>query len=222
MDKNGRIIYENPLSCESDIKGFIMEGSADVYFKDNKMCMRNVYEMGGNEEANFVFWCPVDFPSDIVIEWNFRPINEPGLAILFFSAKGIGGEDIFCDRLNLRDGRYDKYHSGDINAFHISYFRRKWDRERCFHTCNLRKSQGFDLVAQGADPIPDTVDCKDTYKMTVSKINNVIDFYIDDLHIFNFKDNGKTYGDFLGGGKLGFRQMSPLVAEYNNLKVYGI
>jgi len=30
----------------------------------------------------------------------------------------------------------------------------------------------------------------------------------------------KTYGPLLEDGKIGFRQMAPLVAEYANLKVY--
>lgn len=52
-----------------------------------------------------------------------------------------------------------------------SCYRRKQRSERAFRTCNLRKSKGFYLVKQGADPIP---------------------------------------GAWLGGGRIGFRQMSPM------------
>ena len=43
--------------------------------------------------------------------------------------------------------------------------------------------------------------------------------YIEDLQIFSWKDDGKSYGRGLGEGKIGFRQMAPLVAEYANLKI---
>lgn len=220
MVKKGRLIYENSLSCEEDVKDFVMEGSAKVYFEDGRMRMKNALDENLGQKANFVYWCPEDFPDNIIIEWKFRPIEEPGLAILFFSAKGTGGEDIFDERLQKRDGQYNLYHSGDINAYHVSYFRRMWEDERSFHTCNLRKSKGFHLVIQGADPIPDTGDCKESYDIRVVKYKNTVAFYIDELEIFNWNDDGKTYGEVLAGGKIGFRQMAPLIGEYSCLRVY--
>lgn len=95
-----KIIYNNPLSCEKDIEGFVTEGTPKIYFKNNKMYMTNAIDASIKEKSNFVFWCPVDFPNNIIIEWEFRPITEPGLAIMFFGAKGIHGEDIFDVTLN--------------------------------------------------------------------------------------------------------------------------
>lgn len=92
-----------------------------------------------------------------------------GLAILFFAAAGAGGKDLFDPSLPARTGEYDQYHHGEMDAYHISYFRRMWEEERAFHTCNLRKSYGFHLVAQGADPLPDTADMTADYRMLVVK-----------------------------------------------------
>lgn len=214
------LIYSNPLSCEADVDGFVMEGSASVYFENGKMRMRNNLSAELGQKSNFVFWCPEDFPSEVEIEWKFRPIEEPGLCILFFSAKGKNGEDLFDKSLTPRDGQYNLYHSGDINAYHVSYFRRKWDEERAFHTCNLRKSCGFHLVCQGADPIPDCDDAKEYYELRLTKNNGRIDFAVDGLTVFSWQDDGEEYGAALGGGKIGFRQMAPLIGEYSDLKVY--
>lgn len=215
-----KLIYANPLSCEDDVKGFVMEGSAKVSFPNNKMRLENAMDPNLGQKSNFVFWCPIDFPSNLRISWNFCPLREPGLAILFFSALGINGEDIFDSSLAIRDGQYNLYHSGDINAYHVSYFRRKWDEERAFHTCNLRKSKGFYLVAQGADPIPNTEDVMDSYKIEIVKYNGKITFTINELPVFKWTDDGKEYGSVLKGGKIGFRQMAPLIAEYSDLKVW--
>jgi len=220
MINKGKLIYENALSCEEDVKDFVMEGSAKVYFENGKMRMKNMLDENLGQKANFVYWCPVDMPDNVIIEWDFRPIEEPGLAILFFSAKGVNGEDIFDKNLQKRDGQYNLYHSGDINAYHVSYFRRMWEDERSFHTCNLRKSKGFHLVIQGADPIPNAEDCKDSYHIKVVKYKNTVAFYINDLEIFNWYDDGMEYGEVLGEGKIGFRQMAPLIGEYSGLKVY--
>lgn len=216
------LIYENKLSCEADVADFRMEGSANIYFVDGKMRMSSALSETLGQKANFVYWCPVDFPGNVMIEWDFRPIEEPGLAIMFFCAKGCNGEDLFDEKLQPRDGQYNLYHSGDINAYHVSYFRRKWDDERGFHTCNLRKSKGFHLVCQGADPIPDCKDAFESYHICVSKKNGSIEFAVNDLVVFSWVDDGKSYGEILGGGKIGFRQMAPMIGEYSNLRVYAI
>ena len=49
-----------------------------------------------------------------------------------------------------------------------------------------------------------------------------MDFFIDDLPVLHYEDDGVTFGRLLEGGKVGFRQMSPMIGAYANLKVYEI
>lgn len=226
MEKYGmnlkKLIYENKFEKYEDVENFVMEGDGKVSFPNGKMLFQNSDESEEGLKATYVFWCPVDFPENILAEWKFLPLREPGLSILFFSAVGNNGKDIFDKSLEKRTGKYPQYHHGDINAFHISYFRRKKAEERNFHTCNLRKSYGFHLTAQGADPIPDVEDVSGEYTCCFFKKGNIIKFFINGLEIFSFEDDGKTYGPLLKGGKIGFRQMAPLIAEYSDFKVYEI
>ena len=221
-EKHAILIYSNPLSCEDNIRDFVLEGSAKVSFQNGCMRLENAMDAAQGQKANYVFWCLRDFPSDVLIEWEFKPVREPGLAIMFFSAKGRNGEDLFDPVLQKRTGEYPQYHHGDINAFHISYFRRKEPDERSFHTCNLRKSYGFYLTAQGGDPIPDAADAADFYVCTILKKGGLIRFYINGLAVFEFQDDGHTYGPLLGGGKIGFRQLAPMIGEYRNLNVWSL
>jgi len=214
-----KLIYENPLACEEDISKFILEGSARISFPNGAMRLENALSASEGQKANYVLWCPEAFPSDVKIEWEFRPLKEPGLAIMFFAAKARSGGSIFDESLSKRTGEYKQYHSGDINAFHVSYFRRKEPDERAFHTCNLRKSYGFHLVTQGADPIPDASPESEWYKIKVIKNKNKVTFHVNDLQIFEFVDDGHTYGDLLTSGHIGFRQLAPMVAEYRNLRI---
>lgn len=216
------LLYENPLAKAEDISNFKMEGSCKTSFSNACMCMENALDASLGQKSNYVFWCDKKFPSDIVVEWDFKPISEPGLAMLFFAANGKDGKDLFDKSFKPRTGEYQMYHHGDMNAFHVSYFRRKQEDERIFHTCNLRKSYGFYLVAQGADPIPNAEDAKDFYHISLYKKGNEIRFAINNLELFHFEDDGKSYGPLLKDGYIGFRQMAPLVAEYRNLKVYSV
>ncbi len=218
----GKQIYRNSLSADTHVADFHLEGQAEISFPNGRMRLANALDPGEGQRANFVLWCPEEFPGDIAVSWNFWPIHEPGLCMLFFAARGRDGQDILDPALKERTGEYHQYHHGQINAFHVSYFRRKLREERAFHTCNLRKSYGFDLVATGADPIPDVNDAEPPYSLFLVKLGAHISFSINGLRIFDWHDNGKRYGPLLGGGKIGFRQMAPLVAEYDNFEVYEV
>ena len=101
----------------------------------------------------------------------------------------------------------DRYHHGDFNAFHVSYFRRKAEEERAFHVCNLRKSYGFHLVAQGADPLPSVEDVRPPYHIEVIKYDEFVCFKIQGLTLFEYQDDG-LLGPVLKGGYIGFRPVS--------------
>ena len=212
----GKTIYENPLSSKEDIKGVVLETGREVQpeisFMNGRMQLKS--------EAHFLMWFPLDFPDNIAVSWDFMPKTDDGLAMFWFCATGRRGEDLFDRSLAKRTGNYPQYHTGDINAYHLAYFRRNpWDDPQ-INTVNLRKSHGNRLVAQGADPIPNVevekvrANLKDPYKILVIKAGGYIRMMIDDLLIFDWKDD-EPYTR----GKIGFRQMANLVAEYSNLKV---
>lgn len=217
-----KLIYENPLCTPEDVADFKLEGQAILSFETGRLRMKNALDMSLGQKSNFVFWCPETFPSDIEVCWDFYPVEEPGLCMCFFAAQGIQGEDLFDASLAQRDGQYECYFGGDINTFHIAYFRRRYASERNFHVCNLRKSKGSHIVAQGADPIPNVEDAAPPYHIKLRKCGGKIEFFINDLPILRYYDDGQTFGKRLREGKIGFRQMAPMVAEYSDLKVYSL
>lgn len=222
MGKVLKEIYRNPLAAEKDVEGFILEGDAGIGFENGRLRLSSVVDPSLGQQANYVFWCPREFSGDIEIIWDFYPLEDTGLCMMFFSARGKGGKDMFDPSLSVRDGRYECYYDGDIDAYHISYFRRRYEDERCFHTCNLRKSKGLHMVAQGADPIPDAHDARSPYRIKIRHFRNMVSFYINDLFILEYLDDGFSFGPALDAGRIGFRQMSPMVAEYANLTVLAI
>ena len=145
------ILYENALARPADVADWGMEGDGIASFPRGKMRQESLRPREAGQAGNIVHWCPLTFPDNISISWEFQPLTEPGLGILFFSALGMNGEDILSAGLAERNGPYEQYHHGDFNALHVSYFRRN-PSENEFQICNLHKSCGFPLVAQGADP----------------------------------------------------------------------
>ncbi len=216
------LIYENPLSSEEDLRGFRLEGRAGMSFPEGRLRLENAESADLGQKANYVLWCPRPFPADFLMELDFRPIREPGLAMIFFAASGKDGRDLFDPALAPRTGEYVQYHHGEINAFHLSFFRRKEKDERAFHTCNLRKSYGFHLVAQGADPIPDAADAEEMYTLSLLKRGPEVRFAVDGLEVLSFRDDGISWGPLLGGGYIGLRQLAPMIGDYAGLRVYSL
>jgi hypothetical protein len=206
------VLHENALATPSDVADWRLEGQAGISFPAGRLRLESVLPKEHGQKANFVLWCPVEFPDGVGIEFDFHPVREPGLAMFWFCARGRQGEDIFDPRLAPRRGQYDQYRFGDINAYHAAYFRR--GKPGSFQICNLRKSHGFHLVAQGGDPIPSGV-YEPPYRIRVLVRDGWVQFEIDELVAYTWHDDAP-----LRGGKIGFRQMAPLVAEYANLHVW--
>ena len=216
-------LYANPLAKPGDIADFRLEGDACVTFPRQRMRLEQAYERDYDKglHANFVLWCPEDFPRDIAMSWKFLPHSDKGLAMSWIAAKGWEGEDIFDANLAERSGDYPQYHHGDINAYHLSYFRRN-PTEIVFQTCNLRKSHGFHMVAQAPDPLPASRDAEEPFDMRLLQCGSRLEFSINDLPVLSWEDDGSVGGPPHGGGKIGFRQMAGLIADYWDLRVHRV
>lgn len=215
----GTTVFANPLRRPEDIAGFRLEGQAISSFPDGRLRLENAVDASQKQKSNFVTWMPQTLPESFAASWEFRVIREPGLCMVFFSANGRKGEDLFDPSLPARSGDYAQYHHGAIDAYHLSYFRRSKPGERQLQVCNLRKSYGFHLVAEGADPLPPVAAAKPPYQVDLIKCGPRIAFYINRLPILDWTDPGGALGPALGAGHLGFRQMAPLQAEYENFIV---
>ena len=204
--------YQNALASAADLDGWRLEGDGAVSFPLGRLRLESRRPPEDGQDANVVLWCPEDFGPNLTVEWDFWPIREPGLCILFFHARGRTGEDLFD--LAPRTGPYEQYHHGDLDTYHVSYFRRRWPAERALHTCNLRKSYGFELVAQGADPLPSVLDATGPYRLRLTIHDGLITFAINEVVSFSWRDLQP-----LSGGKVGFRQMAPMIGDYANLRI---
>jgi len=213
----GELVYANPLKSEADVADFTMEGDASVSFPEGRMRLSALRDAAEGQASNFVFWCREVFPDHVEISWDFYPVAEPGLCILFFAAGGINGEHILSPDLKPRAGIYDQYTQSDVRALQIAYFRRRWPEERAFHLSNLRYAPGFEMLAQGPDPLPDVKDATPPYRIKLRKRGAEVQFLINDLPVVNWA--GDPARDWPTEGSIGFRQMAPLVAEYSQLEV---
>ena len=219
------LLYENTYAAPKDrreaeaAKDWVMEGAGIAEWADGHLRLRakRYTEKRSNVETDhFVYWLKRDFPADIAVEWGFRfpdwSQSPNGLAIIFLCAKGVKGEDIFDPALAKRDGVFARYHSGDINSYHISYFAGSRGK------ANVRKNSGFRLVAQGDDLVAAGGPEK-WHRLLLTRFGPRMELTVDGKPCLAWTDGGPL----LGGGKIGLRQQNDLLwGDYTNLKVYGL
>ena len=184
-----RVIYENALNNESDVKDLILEGGADISFSGGAMCMSS------SEEA--ALWYTKPLPADVRIDWEFKPLGDAGTALLHFAAKNAG------DR---------------ISEFLLSYYNRGSKEERSFHTCALYKNGLENLVYKGADPMAGSAE-EVFYRLSLVKRGKDVFYGINNLELLHFHDDGITLGEILTGGNMALGQLPGTTAFYRNLKV---
>ncbi len=228
MFDEGKIFFDTTLDTDA-IKGellledtfdkpweenWVLEGPGILTQEDGRLRMQEP-DPEAEGANNVVLWHTQDFPRDFVAEWEFTPNEVAGLCIVFFCAKGINGEDIFDEALAPRDGSFVGYINGDINSYHISYFRNTCGRSP---NCALRKNVDFYRASAGYDYIP--LEAGLTSRITLVKRGAHIQFAVNDRICIDWVDDGVTRGPVWGEGKIGLRQMMTTDGWYDNFRVW--
>ncbi len=220
--RKGKILYASSFDSKASLNGWVLEGPGILEFGEGHTVMSSSkHHPETRQEGHFTFWCKKKFPESFVAEWEFKPIKENGLAIIFFAAAGANGEDIFDNSLPKRTGHYPQYTSQAINGYHIIYFSNLPLYQTGNIVTRMRKANMFHDIAFGP------IGVKPGFKYF-----HLIQLIKDRAHI-QLKVNGKVYLDFidpgterwgpiLGAGNIGFRQMAVSKGAYRNFKVWAL
>jgi hypothetical protein len=214
-----RPVYETSFDSPETLKEWRLEGGKRMSVAGGNLVLESDPEKKGKDGKvidHLVCWLVKEVPADFLIEFTVRPRDrKEGLNIVFFNTRGLKGESIFDPALQPRDGKYPQYHSGDLNAYHVSY----WAAGR--GTANLRKSKGFRLVAEGKDLVADApADAFQTVR--VYKRGGKIRVTVDGVVALAWDDDGKSHGPVYDNtGWFGLRQMGHTQrCEYGHVKIY--
>jgi hypothetical protein len=212
----GELLYSSGLDTPESVAGWVAEGPLDVRFESGAMRMRSI-----DFAEHTVFWCPQEFPESFIAEWEFEPLSQYGLAIVFFAARGEQGEDLFDPALPKRDGRFVHYIRGAITSYHVSYFANVENYQMGRVDSNLRKNNKFYRVGGGPVAVPPGT--KGWQQMRLIKDGNRIQLFANGKICVDWTDDDPDrYGPPHGGGKIGFRQMTQTVGAYRNFRVWTV
>lgn len=121
-------VHASIFDDEAALKDWKLEGGKRMSLADERL----VLESSADRDAkggHLVCWLTRELSADFLAEFKMRPGDrKDGLAIVFYNTQGLRGESIFDPALAPRSGDFKRYHSGDLNGYHVSY----WAEVRAF------------------------------------------------------------------------------------------
>jgi len=211
----GRLIIHETF--EADLSNWQAEGPHEVKLRGGKLHVKTFWAKEPAERSGQFVWLKRDLPADFRVEYDLTPLSDSGFFLIFFCAKGTGGQDILGQKLfgeyrELRD--FKKYTIGPVNCYHISYRRNE------VADCNLRKNTGKHLVktAQLEAVLPKGK----TAHVALTKRGGHITLRVNGETFMDWTDDGKINGGVYGAGKIGLRQVYDSEGAYDNFRVYDL
>lgn len=156
-----------------------------------------------------MIWCKQELPADFVCEYDFTPHSKSGFFLIFFSYKGMKGEDILSDeQLNDKNhGTLFKKYTMGRNGYHISYRRNE------SATCNLRRNAGQVLVKQ--EQLDALLPAEKKVHIKLSKKGGHIKLEVGGQVFMDHEDKETPWT----GGKIGLRQVYESDGSYDNFTI---
>jgi hypothetical protein len=150
------------------------------------------------DSVGIMIWLNEDFNENYQLEYQIEFHDTAGLHLLFTSAAGLNGEDLFdIDREPC--GRYETYSQGNLNNYQISLH--CYDAEGQNHASSrLRKNPGNILLSHmPTDP------CSSNRNYTIDfiKIGKRLQLFVDGERYHDFKDKIDR-NSLYEQGKVGF------------------
>jgi arylsulfatase A-like enzyme len=214
--EDGMSASEQPVieeTFDKDLSNWVSEGPNAVSAKDGKL----VIKATDAAKLGQYVWLKQDLPADFRLEFDFTPKSPSGFFLLFFCAKGTGGEDILGDGLMKEykaEKDFKKYTIGPINCYHISYRRNE------SADCNLRKNTGKHLLSNSK--VDQLIPANQTARVVLAKQGGHITLTVDGVAFMDFTDDGKLNNGIYGAGKFGFRQVYESEGQYDNFRVFDL
>jgi hypothetical protein len=198
---------------------WVFEGGQAMRIEDGRLILESSPALipGERSRNHLVCWLRKEVPADFLLEVVLRPRDKRnGLNIIFFSTRGIGGKSIFDSTLARRDGTFVKYHSGDLEGYHVSY----WAPPR--GTTHIRKNRGFHLAAVSDLDLIAAAPPESFETVRIHKRGEKIRVLVNDRIVVAWDDDGRIFGPaHLHPGRIGLRQMGhTLGAEYDRVALW--
>ena len=152
-----------------------------------------------------------------MVEYDFLPGSESGFFLMFFCVEKDDQTDILehIENKFITSSLFEKYTSGEINGYHISY------RRNDNPTCNLRKNPGEQTgILLKQQSLNGILSSGNAHHVVLKKTGRHIRLEVDQKEFMTFADDGTIGGYPYSGGRFGFRQVYDSEGYYDNFRIW--
>ncbi len=214
--RQGKLVFEDDFS--RGLKNWVIEefnrDVVDVDYSGNRMKVSTKKGVDG-----VMIWCKNPLPKNFMLEYDFTPVSESGFFLLFFCVEKSDRSDILdhIDNEFTSYSLFEKYTSGEINGYHISY------RRNDSPTSNLRKNPGQqtgNLLKQQS--LSGILSAGSAHHVVLKKTGKHISLEVDQKEFMNYTDDGTIGGQPYRGGRFGIRQVYDSEGFYENFRIWDL
>jgi hypothetical protein len=215
--------FDKTLTGKDDFAGWEQQGCLEepyriraLEFTPEGLLIQTPDEV--HVESRVYFWSPQIFEGDLAVEYEFRPEQDTGLALLVVQASGMQREDFLTDHPKRTTGAMGTIIADRVKNYHWEYFRKSVD-VRCDLGTNVIMKNPWWRPMQLTTTPPLKVGAwhKLLFVQEGGHLRGAIDGewvidVIDDPYINN--------GPVLNSGRIGLRMMYASRLRFRNLKVW--
>lgn len=222
-DPEWRQVYRSALTKPGDFDGWRQQGCLTAPFT---LTAKEITPEGLliqtpdtiDTESRVYFWSPDRFEGDLAIEFNFRPEQGTGLALLVVQANGMQREDFLTDHPPRTSGAMDTIISDRVRNYHWEFFRHAVDVRGDLATQVIVKNPWMKpLGISSLAPLALDQWHRLTFLQEGSRLRGLINGHI----AFDVTDDPLAHsGPVLDCGRIGLRLMYGTKMRFRNLSVW--
>lgn len=169
-------------------------------------------------ESRVYFWSPDRFEGDLAVEFEFRPEQGTGLALLVVQASGMQREDFLTDHPPRTSGAMDTIISDRVRNYHWEFFRHAVDVRGDLATQVFVKNPWMKPLAMSSlAPLP----LHQWHRLTFVQEGARLRGFINGLPAFDVTEDPLAHaGPVLDCGRIGLRLMYGTKMRFQNLGVW--
>ena len=222
-DASWQLSYQVSFTRSQDLKGWIQQGCTTERYKmkalettPEGLLMQT--PDGIHNETRMYLWSPQNFEGDIAVQYDFRPEQDSGLALLVVQASGMQREDFINDHPLRTSGSMSTIITDRVRNYHWEFFRRTGDVRADLGTQVLVKNPWLRPLGMAT---LDRLAVNQWHRLLFVKEGAHIRTVLDGRWVFDLHDDPfNNTGPIFNFGRIGLRLMYQTRMRFRDLKVW--
>ncbi len=222
-DSSWKLARQTSFTKPNDLNGWIQQGCTTEQYKMKalEITPEGLLVQTPDEiavETRMYLWSPENYEGDIAVQYDFRPEQDSGLALLVVDASGMQREDFIEDHPPRTTGSMRTIIADRVRNYHWEFFRRTGDVRADLGTQVLVKNPWNRPMGMATLP---SLEVNRWHSLLFVKEGAHIRAAIDGQWVFDLHDDPLiNSGPVFNYGRVGLRLMYQTRMRFRDVKIW--